>query len=164
GQRREAHHVARSINMFDRGLEMVIDGELAAIAHSNACRTKVQLIAIGLAAYAVKQRLPMHIFAALEFGEYTIALRIDANGNYLLAQTKDRAELTQLKAEVLNNLSVDKIQQHRSLIEQSDLGAQSGKHGSIFQTDNAGAHHDEFPGNLFQAMHLIGIEDTFSVH
>src|SRR5215813_12644260 len=98
----------------------------------------------------------MHVFAAFELGRHTIAFCIDADGNHFLAEAKNRSKLTQLKAEVLNNLPVDKIQQHRTLIEQSDFCAQGGKHGSIFQTDDASAHHDEFARNLY----CMGIEET----
>src|SRR5262249_31799079 len=98
----------------------------------------------------------MHVLPAFKSGKYTIAFCIDADGNHSLAEAKDGSELTQLKAEVLNNLPVDKIQQHRTLVKQSDLGAQRGKHRSIFQTDNAGTHHDQLPRNLFQAVYLVG--------
>jgi hypothetical protein len=32
-----------------------------------------------------------------------------------------------------------------------------------FQSDNTGAHDDQVAGDFFQAMHLIGVEDSFAI-
>ena len=137
--------------------------QLAAAIRRQADRLQIQLIAVGLPPDGVQQRRAVNRLAALQLGEDAVAVFVEAHLHDFLAQAKYRAQLTQLEAQALDDLAVDKVQQRRPLVEQRDLHAQGREHRRILQADDAGADHDQLARQLFQFVHLVGIEDALAV-
>ena len=127
-------------------------------------RFEIQQITVGLPADGIEQPLAVNILAAGELGEHPVALFVEADRNHFFAEPKYRAQLPQLEAQALHNFAVHEIQQDGTLIKQRDFHAQCGEHGCVFQSDNAGAHDDQVAGDFFQAMHLVGVENSFAIN
>ena len=49
------------------------------------------------------------------------------------------------------------------MIEQCDFHAQGREHGRVLQANNAGAYDDQVARDFFQAVHLVGVEDSFAI-
>src|SRR5208282_4913769 len=123
-----ADDIARGVNVENRSLIVVVDHQLAAAIGLDAGGLDLQLVAVGLAADGVQERLPANNLAALELGENLRAILVEAHRNDLLAEAKNRSQLTQLIAEALDDLAVYKIQQRGALVEQNHFHSQSAKH------------------------------------
>src|SRR5579883_1676111 len=163
GQRRKANDVAGRVDVGYLGLEVLADRDLAALVGAQAGGIDVEQIAVGLASDGVQQRLAVYVLAAFQFGEDPVALRVEADRNHPLPQPKDSAQLPQLKAQALDDLPVHELQQRRALIEQGHLHPQCGEHGRVFQPNNAGAHDDQFPGQLIERVQLVRVEHAPAV-
>ncbi len=102
--------------------------------------------------------------SAFQLGEDAVAVFVEADGHNFFSQTKNRTKLPKLKAEALDNLAIAKIKHRRTLVQQGDLDAQRGKHGGVFQPDDASADHDQLARQFLQVVHLVGIEDALAVN
>ena len=129
----------------------------------NPADFEIQQIAVGLPADGVEQSLAVNVLSARQLGKHPVALFVEADRNDFFAEPKHRPQLPQLEAQALHNFAVHEIQQYGTLVEQSDFHAQGGKHGRVFQPDNAGAHDDQVARDFFQAVHLIGVENSFAI-
>ena len=105
----------------------------------------------------------MNVLAAGQLGKHPVALLVEADGNDFFPEPKHRSQLPQLEAQAFHNFAVHEIEQDGTLVEQRDFHAQGREHGRVFQADNAGAHDDQVAGDFFQAVHLVGVENSFAV-
>ncbi len=149
--------------MRDRGLEVLVDNQLAAAVGLQANRFQIELVAVGLPSDRVEQGRAVNGLATLQLGKNAIAVVVKTHLNDFFTQTKHGSQLAKLEAETLHHLAIDKVQQCGTLIEQRDLHPQRREHGSIFQSDDAGAHDDQLARQLLQLVYLVGIEDAFAV-
>src|SRR5204863_8999571 len=100
-------------------LEMFIHVQFAADVSFNTGSVDIDLVAIRLAPDGVKQVLPADDLAAFEFCKDAITFLIEPHLHDLLAKPEYCAELTQLKAQTLDDFAVDEFQQVRTQIEKS---------------------------------------------
>src|SRR5437870_6533557 len=96
GQSGKADDVAGGIDVRNAGLEVFIDGKLAAHIGLDASRFYIELVAVGLTSYGVQESLPANELPAFELGEYLVALLVKADLHDLLAETKNGSNLPQL--------------------------------------------------------------------
>src|SRR5215471_10066530 len=164
GQSRKSNHITSSIDVRDRSLEVFIHRQFPAPIALKSGGREVELIAVGLAANGIQQCLSVDVLAAFQFGKHTIARFVETDGNHALPKPEYRPELPQLKAERLDNFPILEIQQQRTLIQQRDLHAQRGEHGSIFQSDDSRADDDQVSRHFFQAVNLVRVNDALAVN
>src|SRR5262245_50524352 len=145
-------------------LEILVNGNLSPSVGLQACGIDVHLIAVRLPPDGVQQALPVHVLSAFQLGENAITPIVESHGHDFLTQAKNRAQLTQLKTETLDDFPIREIQKDGSLVEQGYLHAQSGKHRGVFETNNAGADDDQVPWHLLEFVQLIGIKNALSIN
>src|ERR1700690_381295 len=106
----------------------------------------------------------MDVFPACQLGENSVALFIESDRFNFLAEAEYRSQLPQLEAQTFHNLPIHKIEQGGTLIEQGNFYPKGSEHRSVFQSDYAGAHHNQVSRDFLQTMDLIGIKDSMAVH
>src|SRR6266849_286126 len=164
GQGGKADHIARRVNVRDRGLEMFVHHQFAACFRRQTRSFDFQLVAIRLPANRIEQRLSANFLSALQRRKNFVALFVEANRNHFLSDTENRSQLPQLETQALDNLPIDKIQQRRTLVEQRHLHSKRREHGRVFQPDNSRAHYNQFSRYLLDKVHLIRIENALAVY
>ena len=90
----------------------------------QSCRFQAELVAVGLPTNGVNQPVGQNLFPAFEFRKNAVALRVDADARHFFAKPEHRAQLTQMVGQRIDNLAIHKIQNHRTLIDQSDFHSQ----------------------------------------
>src|SRR5580698_956801 len=163
GERGETDDVSRGVNVRHVRLVVLVHGELAARIHAQAGIFRGDLVAVGLPAHSVEQRVALHFFAAFEFRENAVAIRVDTDSRHFLAEAEDRIVLPQVIFERSHDFAIDEVEQRGTLVDQRDLAAERREKGCVFVTHHAGADDDHITRKTVHAGEPVGIHDAFVI-
>ena len=90
---------------------------------------------------SVEQGIAENLFPALE-GSADFPILTYFSRDDFFPQVKNHSDIAHVISEGFGNFLIDKIQDHRSLIDERNLNPQQGEHAGIFGADHSCAHND----------------------
>ena len=128
-------------------LEVLVDGDAAAVVGFKAGGGEVEVVDGALAANGVEQRVAGDFFLALQVGDDgAVGELLDAF--HFFAQAHGDAGVAQVIAERFDDFLVGEFEQAGALLDERNADAEDGEHAGVFDADDAAADDDERAGQL----------------
>src|SRR5262249_38815107 len=141
-QRRKADDIPRGVDVWDCGLEMLVDADPPAVVERDAGGLEGQQIGVRLSAHGVEQRRPGYGLSALERGDNGTA-RILFHREYFFPEAEDDSEVPQVILQMLDDLAVHKVEYFRPLLDDRNPNLQRRAHRGVLDSDHARADNDQ---------------------
>src|SRR5215813_14492371 len=161
-QRRKADDIPRGIDVWNRGLEMLVDADPAALVERDAGGFQVQQIGVRLSTHGVEQRRAGDGLSALQRGDHVPA-RILFHREYFFPEAEDDPEVPQVILQMLDDLAVHEVEYFRPLLDDRHPNLQRRAHRGVLDSDYARADHDQVFRYLREALQLARVNDYLAV-
>src|SRR5262245_11014414 len=127
--------------MWQVGLIVLIDRDTTSAIDFYADLFQPDISSGSLAARRVKQRVAKNPLSALESSANFSILSL-FGGNDFFAQVQNHSNIAHMINQSFGNFLIDKIQNHRSLVDERNLNTQQRQHAGVFRADHSGSHND----------------------
>ena len=155
----KADHVAGRVDVRHRGLEMLVDGEVAALVRHDAERFQVEPLHV-TAATGRRQHRRCRLDAAFFGGDAADArLRVDLALHRRVAQPQPETEPLELGGEPVADLGVEEAEQPIAPVHHRHVRAERSEDAGVLAGDDAGTEHDQGLRDGLDLEDLVGVVD-----
>ena len=161
GQRGKADDVAGRIDVGNCCLEVLVDGEAASRIRGQADRLQIESRRLRRCGRPHRAGRGGDLLAALQ---PTTTCRRDApRSRRPLLHGKRDADAAHLVLQGFDDSVIDKFQQARPLVDQSDVHAHHGQDRGVFRADHAAADDHDRLGKMLEREEAVGVDDRVVV-
>src|SRR6266850_3152093 len=155
-ERGETDHVARGVDVRNRGAVVFIHGDVATIVNGEAGFFESKAIDGGAPPGGEERGIGCEDFAALHREAHSVCRVFGFDGS--LVKQEMHAEGGEAVAQTIGNLVVKKWKQTVAAVHEGDVHAESFEDGSIFATDDAAANDREAFGDAIHLEKRVRVE------
>ncbi len=158
GEVREAHHVARRVDVRHRGAEAAIDRQPAARVGPQPGRLQVEALGVALASGCAEQGLRVELLPARQVRDHVPALA-PLHALHHLAEPEGHARAAHVVHERVHDLAVEEVEQPLPRVHHRHRGAEGREHAGVLHPDHAAAHHDHAARHVAKLEQSVGVDD-----
>src|SRR6266403_430334 len=155
-ERGETDHVARGVDVRNRGAVVFVDGDVAAIVDAETGFFESKAINSGAAPGSEERGIGFQDFTALHGEAHSVGGVFSLDGS--LVQQEMHAESGEPVAQTIGNLIVKKWKQTVAAVHESYVHSKSLEDGSVFAADDAAANDREAFGDAVHLQKSVRVE------
>ena len=155
-ERRETNHVARGVNMRNRGAVVFVHGDVAAIVNEEARFFESKAIDGGAPPGGEERGVRFEDFAALHREAHSVCGVFGFDGS--LVKQEMHANVCKAIAQTIRNLVVKKWKQTVAAVHDSYVNSKRLEDGSVFAADDTAANDREAFGDAVHLQESVRVE------